>query len=109
LSKDKIDIICLILGVIAILLWVLTKTPLYSVIISCLIDILAFVPSFRKSFYKPYEDSWLTYLISGFEYLFSFPSYQIFSFVVLAYPVCIITLDLCYAIMILVRRKFISK
>jgi hypothetical protein len=103
-SYDKIDWLCLILAIVAIILWVITRTPLYSVILSCIIDLLAFIPSFRKSFHKPQDDSALTFIVSGFEYLLSFPSYQVFSFLVLLYPVCVLTLDFSYAGMILIRR-----
>ena len=103
-SYDKIDWICLFLGILAIVLWLATKTPLYSVIFSCLIDLFAFAPSFRKSFYKPNEDSIILYLVSSLEYLFSFPSYRIFSFIVLAYPIVVLTLDFTYAMMMLIRR-----
>jgi hypothetical protein len=103
-NYDRLDWTCLILAIFAIILWLITKTPLYSVILSCVIDLLAFFPSFRKSFHKPKDDSALTFIISGFEYIFSFPSYQIFSFLVLLYPVCVVTLDLSYAVMIIIRR-----
>lgn len=101
----KFDFICVILAIFAILLWILTKTPLYSVILSCIIDFLALLPSFKKSFSKPYDDSAIIFLVSGFEYLFSFPSYQVFSFLVLAYPVCVLSLDFLYSIFIFIRRR----
>jgi len=70
-----------------------------------LIDIFAFVPSFRKSFKKPNEDSAFTFFVSGLEYVFSFPAYSVFSFLVLAYPITILTLDFAYAGLIAIRRK----
>lgn len=103
-SYDKIDWLCLFLAVVAIILWLITKIPLYSVILSCIIDLLAFLPSFRKSFHKPNDDSALTFFISGFEYLLSFPAYKVFSFVVLLYPVTVLTLDFVYAGMVVLRR-----
>lgn len=103
-EHDNIDIACLVLGILAIILWVITKTPLYAAILSCVIDVLAFTPSFRKSFRKPGEDSAVTFFVSGFEYLFSIPAYKVFSFLVLLYPVCVLSLDFGYAIMIVIRR-----
>lgn len=101
---DRTDWICLGLGILTIILWLVTKTPLYSVILSCVIDVFAFLPSFRKSYRKPGEDSALLFFISGFEYLLTFPSYNVYSFVVLAYPIVVLSLDFSYAALIMVRR-----
>lgn len=104
-EHDKKDIICLVLGILSIILWLLTKHPIYSVTLSCFIDLFAFIPSFRKSFNKPHEDSALAYYISGFEYIFSFPSYSSFSLVSLMYPVWVTFIDISYASMISNRRR----
>jgi len=37
----------------AIPLWLLTRTPLYSVVVVTVIDALAYVPTFRKSWHRP--------------------------------------------------------
>jgi hypothetical protein len=101
---DKIDWLCFFLAIVTVILWLVTKTPIYSVILSCVIDLLALLPSYRKSFNKPNEDSALTFFISGAEYLLSLPSYGVFSFLILLYPVCVLTLDFSYSAMIVIRR-----
>lgn len=106
---DKWDWLCFGLAILAVLLWLLTNTPIYSVVLSCIIDFLALLPSFRKSFNKPNEDSSLTFFISGLEYLLSLPSYGIFSLVTLLYPVTVLTLDFSYSLLIFVRRIQIKK
>ncbi len=104
IAYDRIDWVCFFLAIFAVILWLLTKTPIYSVILSCIIDILAILPSFRKTFNKPYEDSALLFFISGLEYLMSFPSYQIISFIVILYPAFVISADFSYAGFMFVRR-----
>jgi hypothetical protein len=108
-NYDRLDWLCFALAIFAITLWLITKTPIYSVILSCLIDLLALLPSFRKSFKLPWDDSPIAYWTSGAEYLISLPSYQIFSLVTLLYPVCLITLDFTYSIFIMVRRFQLKK
>jgi hypothetical protein len=104
LKYDSLDKTCLFLALTTILLWLVTSTPLYSVILSCLIDALAIFPSFRKSFRKPGEDSSFTFFISGTEYLISLPSYKSFSFISVTYPVWVMLVDFSYAGYILIRR-----
>lgn len=101
---DRLDWICFFLAIFAVALWLITKTPLYSVILSCIIDLLAILPSFRKAIIKPREDSALLFFISGLEYLFSFPAYQAMSFVILLYPVFVVIVDFSYTGLMVVRR-----
>jgi hypothetical protein len=101
---DRLDWICFCLAIIAVILWLSTKTPIYSVVLSCIIDFLAFIPSFRKSFRFPWDDSPIVYWTSGAEYLLSIPSYSSFSVINLLYPACLIILDFGYSIFIAVRR-----
>jgi hypothetical protein len=105
---DRIDWVCFSLAIFAVILWLVTKTPFYSVILSCVIDFFAILPSFRKSFTKPREDSAFLFFISGLEYLLSFPSYQVMSFVTLLYPVFVIAIDFSYTALMLVRRRQIK-
>jgi hypothetical protein len=108
IAYDRIDWICFFLAILAVILWLITKTPVYSVILSCVIDLLAILPSFRKAFTKPYEDSALLFFISGLEYLLSFPAYQVLSFVILLYPVFVVTIDFSYTGLMLIRRMHLK-
>ncbi|HYF04736.1 MAG TPA: hypothetical protein VEA59_01045 [Patescibacteria group bacterium] len=107
-AHDKYELLCLMLAIATLVLWLAADNPLYSVLLSCVMDFFAFVPSFRKSYLHPHEDSALTFFISGLEYLFSFPAYKTFSFIVLAYPVWVLTIDMAYAAFILIRRAILS-
>ncbi len=108
-NYDRTDWLCLGLAIMSIILWIITNTPLYSVILTCFVDLFGMIPSFRKSFRRPYEDSALTFFISGMEFIFSFPSYQVYSFLVLLYPILVMSLDFGYAGMIWIRRVYVEK
>ncbi len=49
----------------AIPLWVITRTPVYSVIIVCVIDTVGYAPTVRKSWHKPAEETPFSYFISS--------------------------------------------
>jgi len=66
-----LDVICLVLGLITIILWILTKNPFIALLLISLIDILAFIPTFRKVYHKPYEETLSTYVFSFFKYTLS--------------------------------------
>lgn len=48
----------------AIPLWVLTRTPFWSVLIVCFIDTIGYLPTVRKSWLKPREEMAVSYLFS---------------------------------------------
>lgn len=52
----KIDVILFVTGLLSIPLWLITNDPTLSVILVVIIDLIAFIPTFRKSYLKPYEE-----------------------------------------------------
>jgi hypothetical protein len=48
----------------AIPLWVVTKTPFWSVLIVCSIDTIGYLPTVRKSWLKPQEEMAVSYCFS---------------------------------------------
>lgn len=59
------DWITLAVALLAIPLWVLTKTPFWSVLIVCCIDTIGYLPTVRKSWLKPHEEQMVSYLFSS--------------------------------------------
>src|SRR5665213_2043268 len=58
------DWLCLIGAGIGLLLWFLTNNPLLAIILITFIDMLGFIPTFRKSISRPYEETAFTYTMS---------------------------------------------
>lgn len=48
----------------AIPLWMITKTPFWSVLIVCFIDTIGYIPTVRKSWLKPREEQAVSYVFS---------------------------------------------
>ncbi len=58
------DWVTLAVALSAIPLWVVTKTPFWSVVIVCFIDTIGYLPTLRKSWAKPREEQAVSYLFS---------------------------------------------
>lgn len=52
----KSDVVLFVIGLATIPLWLITDDPTLSVIIVTAIDVVAFAPTFRKSYMKPYDE-----------------------------------------------------
>ncbi len=100
----KGDWLSVSLAIIAVLLWIITSEPLYAVILITLADNIGYYPTFRKAYYKPFEEMPLIYFI-GF-WKFSLPLI-IFHEVTLTnalFPICITFMECALFIFLLVRR-----
>ena len=50
------DVVMFAIGLLTIPLWIITEDPTLSVIIVVAIDLIAFAPTYRKSYHKPYDE-----------------------------------------------------
>lgn len=103
------DTICLIVSLLAIPLWILTNTPLYSVILVTIVDTVGFIPTIRKSYYKPHEEAVLTYLGSSLKNAFGILALEKYSLLTLCYPVVLLITCTLFSILILVRRNALKR
>lgn len=69
----------LIAAFTAMLFWKLTNDPLIAVILVTLTDALGFFPTFRKAYYKPYEETTITFAISSIKFAIAIIALSSFS------------------------------
>ena len=65
----RVDWYFFIAALVSIPLWLITNTPHYSVLLVTLIDVLAFVPTFRKSWRRPNKSSVFTFALGSLKFL----------------------------------------
>ncbi len=103
------DKIALAASLTAILPWVLTSDPLGSVIMISIIDIVAFYPTFRKSWMKPGEENLTAYNLANVKFGLSLCALQAFTVNTMLYPSVIILANGAFVVMCLIRRKQLAK
>src|SRR5690348_16754765 len=67
--------------------WFITKGPLLSVVLAIITDALGFVPTFRKSYHKPNEETTVAYFLGGLKYIFALAALDTFSVVTALFPI----------------------
>ena len=60
----RFDIVIFVLSLCAIPLWLMTSDPTASLILVMCANILGYVPTFRKSYSKPYEEASYLYSVN---------------------------------------------
>ena len=100
--SDKYAAASALLGIVP---WVVTKDPLWSVIIITFIDMLAFYPSFRKGWYKPHEDMPLVFAASAIKHALGLAALTNFTVTTVLFSASLVLTNTVYVMMLLYRRR----
>ena len=106
---DKLDYIFLATSLVSLLVWYLTDTPLWSVIIITIADVFAFIPTFRKSRDHPYEETLITYTLSLIKMWLSVIALENFTTITALYPLSLVVMNGLFVLMSKWRRQRIQK
>lgn len=99
------DIIMFIGALASIPVWMLTKDPLWSVIIVTAINSMAFYPTFRKTWAKPYEEHIAIYALNIPRQALTIAALTQYSVTTVLFPASIIVMCLLFFGTIMYRRK----
>jgi hypothetical protein len=101
------DWACLAVAGFAILLWLRARDPLGAVILITLIDMVAFFPTFRKSFTKPGEERLVTYMLSAVKYVLALIALTNVTLVTVLYPASLVLMNGLFVLFVLLRRRIL--
>jgi len=103
------DWISLTVALFSIVLWWMTRNPTISIILVTIIDAVGFLPTFRKGFHKPFEETATTFALSAIKFapaIFALEAYTIATWL---YPASLIVMNGLFVVMILIRRKILQR
>lgn len=106
-KKDlaKSDWYALFGAILAIVIWAITKNPLWSIILLTIIDMVAFYPTFRKGWFKPYEDMATIFLLSVLKHAIGIMALQNYTVITTLFPASLVVTNLTFIAMLIIRRK----
>jgi hypothetical protein len=105
----KGDWISLLTALAAIPLWLVTQTPLYSVILICVIDTVAYYPTVRKSWAKPWEEQVTMFALSVINGIFMTLALENKNLITALYPAIMVLANGLLVAMLLYRRRLLPK
>jgi hypothetical protein len=101
----KIDWIFLFTALFSIPLWLFTDDPLYSVIILTAVDLIGYLPTFKKSYHKPFEESPMVFFIMLVSSTFALAALETYSLTTMLFQTALIIGNALLIATILVRRS----
>ena len=107
ISITHSDWIFFIVSLSALPIWYFTTDPLWAVIILTSVDIIAFIPTFRKSWYSPYDEQLPLYVIVIIRNIISLFALEHLSMTTLLFPSAMTVACIVFIVMVLYRRTLI--
>jgi len=92
-----------------LILWQVTDDPLAAIILVTLTDALASVPTFRKSYLRPYEETLSSYFLGTLRSLFALPALGVFSLTTVLYLAFTALSDTLLVVTLLLRRRQLGR
>ena len=102
---ERIDVICQAGALVGVALWLLLDSPAIAVAASVLIDLIGCIPTVLHSWRRPYEETWLTFLLSGIGGGLTLAVVGSWEVTAVAYPLYILLINLVMAAIILLRLR----
>lgn len=100
-----IDTVFLCIALLGIIPWVLTKDPTISVIIAVLIDMIAFVPTIRKTWLAPKTETPILYGMNVLRHILMLFSLQAYNVATTLHSIVMITINSAMTIIIVFKKN----
>jgi uncharacterized protein with PQ loop repeat len=109
LRKGKRDItttdsVVASLALVAIVFWLLADKPLVSMVLAITADMLAFIPTVRKTYHKPYSETLSMYVTNVIRFMLAFAAIETYTFLSAAWIITWVTANALFSAMLIVRR-----
>ena len=99
------DWISLIGAILALILWRITRDPTLAVVLITTADAIAYFPTFRKTFWKPFEEHLTFYALGALTYGLALLALETYSLATWLFPTEILIMDSLFVGMGLIRRR----
>lgn len=99
------DTVVAILSLIAIGFWLIADQPVISIILVIIADGLAFIPTIRKSWHKPYSETLSLYVTNAVRFFLALAAVETYTFLAVSWIAFWATGNALFSIMLAIRRK----
>lgn len=106
---SKSDLTVLLFAILAIFVWWILDSPLYAVLMVSFIDVIGYIPTFRKSYHNPLTEvisSWVFFFLADGMALLALETYNLLT---VSYLLSISIANLALLIFLLIRKKRLVK
>ena len=103
-----LDWISLLGAALGLFLWGVTSDPLMAVILMCMVDVLGFIPTLRKGYARPHEETVSFFVLSAFKFAAGLIALRSYSPTTYLFPALVAFINAFFASTLLLRRRWLS-
>lgn len=97
----------LALALLSLPVWIVTEDPLWAVIILTFVDLLGFGPTFRKAYFRPFEEQLLFFGLMAARNFISIAALEVYSMTTILFPAVTGAACIVFIAMVMVRRRIV--
>jgi len=101
----RFDTVSLVGALLAIPVWIISDNPLLAVLILTGIEALGFLPTYRKAWQFPHDESQLAFSLTILKYALALGAMQAYSFTTVLFPAALIVFSMLLIVETALRRK----
>lgn len=105
----KSDTVVALLSLLAIVFWLVIKQPVASIILVVIADLLAFIPTVRKSWNHPETETLSLYAITTVRFGLAFFAIENYTILAALWPAAWLFANAAFSIMLIARRNALRK
>ena len=105
----KSDMAILVAALSAIIIWWRLDQPLISVIMVSMIDVIGYIPSFRKSYQEPWSETLISWILFSASNTFAILALEEYNLLTVTYLAAITSANIALFLLCFFRRKFFPK
>ena len=105
----KSDMAILVAALSAIIIWWRLDQPLISVIMVSMIDVIGYIPSFRKSYQEPWSETLISWILFSASNIFAILALEEYNLLTFTYLAVITSANIALFLLCFFRRKFVPK
>jgi hypothetical protein len=99
------DTLIAFLSLIAIGFWLIANQPVISIILVIIADMLAFIPTVRKSWHKPYSETLSLFVTNAIRFFLALAAVEKYTFLSASWITAWAMGNVLFSLMLVVRRK----
>jgi hypothetical protein len=107
-SITRLDWVFFLTAIAALPIWFMTSDPLWAVVISTTVDLLAAGPTVRKTYVNPFEEDPVFFSISIVRNVFSLIALEHYSVTTMLFPIAICAVCAVLIVIIVWRRRALT-
>lgn len=102
------DTLLFIIALGAAALWLFVDQPVWSILLLVGADFIAIIPSARKAWHKPYEETLSMWIVNGFRHGVAITALASYSIVTILDPLTWVVANFAFAALLIARRRYIA-